>query len=52
VLFGANDEGYRIVLTAGTFLVLRSPDYTGPSSECRPLGPGKSGPLKPEFDTD
>jgi hypothetical protein len=52
VLFGANDDGYRIVLTAGTFLVLRSPHYTGPSSECRPLGPGKSGPLKPEFDTD
>ena len=34
-------EGYTVVLSKGTFVVFRSPGYTGPSKACRPLGPGK-----------
>lgn len=34
---------FRPVFTAGTFVVLRSPHYRGPSAACAPLGPGKSG---------
>ena len=33
--------GYREVLRAGSFVVLRSPNYTGPSAACHPLGTGK-----------
>ena len=33
--------GYQPVLVSGTFIVLQAPHYTGPSSACRPLGPGK-----------
>jgi hypothetical protein len=38
----AQDEiaGYQIVKTAGPLVLLRSPDYAGPSSECHPLGSG------------
>ncbi len=41
VLFQAHAAGYKIVFRSGSFLVLRAPDYTGPSAQCRPLGPGK-----------
>lgn len=33
--------GYHVAFRAGTWVVLQSPHYTGPSSACRPLGPGK-----------
>jgi uncharacterized membrane protein len=36
-------DHYQVVYRAGTFVVLQSPDYAGPSSECEPLGEGKSG---------
>jgi uncharacterized membrane protein len=36
-------DGYRPVYRAGTFVVLQSPDYTGPSAECAPLGHGHTG---------
>ena len=42
VLAGALTNDYRPVFTAGTFIVLQSPNYRGPSSACAPLGPGKS----------
>ena len=32
---------YHVVLSTGTWVVLQSADYTGPSDACRPLGPGK-----------
>ncbi|HEV7193143.1 MAG TPA: DUF2079 domain-containing protein [Jatrophihabitantaceae bacterium] len=35
-------NGYQEVLRAGSFVVLRSPNYAGPSAACKPLGPGKS----------
>lgn len=41
VLFQAHAEGYKIVFRSGSFIVLRAADYSGPSAECRPLGPGK-----------
>lgn len=34
--------GYREVFVEGTFVVLQSPDYRGPSAACTPLGSGKS----------
>lgn len=34
-------NGYHEVLRAGSFVVLQSPNYTGPSAACHPLGPGK-----------
>lgn len=43
VLFEAHADGYRIVFRSGSFLVLRAADYAGPSEQCKPLGPGKSG---------
>jgi hypothetical protein len=33
---------YHLVFRSGTFVVLQSPNYHGPSSACRPLGPGKA----------
>jgi uncharacterized membrane protein len=36
-------RGFHVVFRSGPFVILRSADYTGPSSVCRPLGPGKSG---------
>ncbi|MCW2647899.1 MAG: putative rane protein [Pseudonocardiales bacterium] len=36
-------DGYHVVFRSGTFVVLQSPTYSGPSSACKPLGPGKSG---------
>jgi uncharacterized membrane protein len=32
--------GYTAVYSVGHFVVLRSPNYAGPSSECHPLGAG------------
>jgi hypothetical protein len=34
-------HGYTEVFAPGSFIVMRSPHYAGPSSACRPLGPGK-----------
>jgi hypothetical protein len=34
-------DGYHVVFRSGTFVVLQSPTYAGPSSACKPLGPGK-----------
>ena len=39
----ALEAGYKQVFTTGTFVVLQSPHYRGPSSACTPTGPGKSG---------
>ena len=36
-------DGYHVAYRSGTFVVLQSPTYAGPSSACKPLGPGKSG---------
>lgn len=36
VLGLAQRDGYRTVFSQGPMLVLRSPDYAGPSAECRP----------------
>jgi len=33
-------DGYRVVYRSGTFVVLQSRDYSGPSDACKPLGPG------------
>jgi uncharacterized membrane protein len=41
VLAAARAAKYVTVFTDGTVLVLRSPDYAGPSSECAPLGRGR-----------
>jgi hypothetical protein len=35
-------DHYQVVFRAGTFVVLQSPLYSGPSSACKPLGPGKA----------
>lgn len=45
VMTAAQSLGYQIVYSTGTFVVLRSPAYTGPSAECKPLGAGKSSSL-------
>jgi uncharacterized membrane protein len=34
-------NGYHLVFRSGTWVVLQAPDYTGPSSVCKPLGHGK-----------
>jgi hypothetical protein len=34
-------DGYHVAFRSGTFVVLQSPDYAGPSSDCTSLGPGK-----------
>jgi hypothetical protein len=34
-------DGYTVAYRSGTFVVLQSPGYAGPSSDCKPLGPGK-----------
>jgi uncharacterized membrane protein len=44
VLIQAQGEGYTIAFRSGPFIVLQSPDYTGPSKDCAPLGPGKPVP--------
>lgn len=41
VLAAARAGRYVTVFTDGPVLVLRSPDYAGPSKECAPLGPGR-----------
>ncbi|MFN2517933.1 MAG: DUF2079 domain-containing protein [Jatrophihabitantaceae bacterium] len=43
VLERATARGYHVAYRRGTFVVLQSPTYAGPSSACRPLGPGKPG---------
>jgi uncharacterized membrane protein len=35
-------ENYTVAFRAGTFVVLQSPEYKGPTKACAPLGPGKS----------
>jgi uncharacterized membrane protein len=42
VLAAARARRYVTIFRDGTVLVLRSPDYAGPSSECGPLGRGRS----------
>jgi len=37
----AIDDGYVLAMSTGPFVVYRSPDYTGPSKACDPLGAGK-----------
>jgi uncharacterized membrane protein len=37
----AVDSGYHVVFTDATFVILQSPHYRGPSSQCAPLGSGK-----------
>ena len=34
--------GYRPVMRSGSFVVLQSPNYRGPSSACAPMGGGKT----------
>jgi uncharacterized membrane protein len=41
VLYAEVARGYTIAFRAGSFIVLQAPHYSGPSSACRPLGPGK-----------
>jgi hypothetical protein len=41
VLAAARASSYVTVFTDATVVVLRSPDYSGPSSECAPLGRGR-----------
>jgi len=36
-------DGYHVAFRSRTFVVLRSPNYAGPSADCEPLGPGKAG---------
>jgi uncharacterized membrane protein len=44
VLAAVTKQGYTAVLQRQSWIVLRSPDYTGPSSACAPLGGGKPNP--------
>ncbi|MDQ2748393.1 MAG: DUF2079 domain-containing protein [Actinomycetota bacterium] len=41
VLAAARAGKYVTVHAEGSVLVLRAPDYTGPSDDCAPLGPGR-----------
>jgi uncharacterized membrane protein len=43
----ALNNHYRIVFTDGTFVILQSPNYRGPSSQCAPLGSGKPASATP-----
>jgi hypothetical protein len=36
--------GYHAIFNQSGVILLQSPHYTGPSSACRPSGPGKGGP--------
>lgn len=42
VLARARQQGYTPVFRDGTFIVLQSPSYTGPSARCHPLARGKA----------
>lgn len=42
VLARARRQGYAPVFRDGTFIVLQSPNYAGPSAQCHPLGAGKA----------
>ncbi|MGX7680968.1 DUF2079 domain-containing protein [Jatrophihabitans sp. DSM 45814] len=37
----ALNHGYRVVFSDGDLRLLQSPNYTGPSSQCKPMGSGK-----------
>ncbi|SDJ51387.1 Predicted membrane protein [Frankineae bacterium MT45] len=37
-------HGYKPVFTDGSMVVLQSPDYSGSTNECKPLGAGKNHP--------
>jgi len=43
VLAEAERLGYTSVFSQSTFVVLRSPDYAGPSAQCHPLATGNGG---------
>jgi hypothetical protein len=43
ILTEAEQRGYTVIFRQDKFVLLQSPNYTGPSSECRPLGKGKLG---------
>ena len=45
----ALNNRYRIVFTDGTFVILQSPNYHGPSSQCAPLGSGKPAGALPQL---
>jgi uncharacterized membrane protein len=42
VLEQAQKQGYTVIFRQAKFVLLRSPHYSGPSSECHPLGKGKA----------
>jgi uncharacterized membrane protein len=42
VLAAARAARYVTVFREGSVLVLRAPDYAGPSDDCAPLGPGRA----------
>ena len=39
----AQQRGYTVIFRQANFVLLQSPHYAGPSSECHPLGKGKAG---------
>jgi uncharacterized membrane protein len=43
VLAQVQKQGYTVIFRQAKFVLLRSPHYTGPSSECHPLSKGKAG---------
>jgi uncharacterized membrane protein len=43
VLAAAEKQGYVVIFRQARFVLLQSPHYTGPSSECHPLSKGKAG---------
>jgi hypothetical protein len=43
ILTQAEQRGYTVIFRQDKFVLLQSPHYTGPSSECKPLGKGKAG---------
>ena len=43
VLAQVQKQGYTVIFRQAKFVLLQSPHYTGPSSQCHPLGKGKAG---------
>jgi uncharacterized membrane protein len=43
ILTAAEQHGYKVIFRQDKFVLLQSPHYVGPSSECKPLGKGKLG---------
>jgi uncharacterized membrane protein len=43
VLAQAQRQGYTVIFRQAKFVLLQSPHYTGPSSQCHPLSKGKAG---------